>query len=263
MARRQNLAAIALTDHDTVGGVEEARISAKKYGLEFVSGIEISANPPNGFNIKGSFHILGYGIRIDDPELTATLAKLQKARRNRNPKIITRLNRLGFSITLGEVEKAVVTGQLGRPHIARVMVQKGQAATINDAFDNYLGQGKPAYVDKFRIESAKAIEMIRQAGGVAVLAHPVLIDMADKDALGSLLTQLRSVGLQGLEVFYPEHTDQDVARYKALAQSAGLFATGGTDFHGSLKPDIYMGCGEGDLSIPYAIYKTMLDHIQT
>lgn len=263
IAWRQNIAAIALTDHDTIAGVEEARVSAKKYGVEFVSGIEISTNPPNGFNLKGSLHILGYGIRIDDPDLTANLAKLQEARRNRNPKIIERLNRLGLDITLREVQEAVTTGQLGRPHIARILVKKGQATSINDAFDNYLGTGQPAYVDKFRIECAQAIEMIRQAGGVAVLAHPILIDIAGKDALNALITQLTSFGLQGLEVHYPEHTEKDVAHYKALAQNSGLFETGGTDFHGSLKPDIRMGCGAGDLSIPYALYKTLINHIET
>jgi len=263
MAHRQNLAAIALTDHDTIAGVEEARLSAKKYGVEFVSGIEISTNPPKGFNLKGSLHILGYGIRIDDPDLTAKLDRLQEARRNRNPKIIERLNRLGIDIKLSEVQEAVITGQLGRPHIARVMVKKGQATTINNAFGNYLGQGRPAYVDKFRIECAQAIEMIRQAGGVAVLAHPALIDIADQDSLGALIKKLTTFGMQGLEVYYPEHTQKDVAHYAALAKSAGLFETGGTDFHGSLKPDIRMGCGAGDLSIPARLYKTMIKHIET
>lgn len=261
VARHQNLAAIALTDHDTVAGVNEARRFANQCGLQFLSGIEISASPPGGFNIKGSLHILGYGIRPDDPQLNAILARLQKARYDRNPKIIDRLNQLGISITLKEVEKEVVSGLLGRPHIARVMVKKGQAASIDDAFDHYLGQGKPAYVDKFRIEWDQAIQLIRQAGGVAVLAHPVLIELPTKNSLESILKQLMSSGLQGLEVYYPDHTPEDVARYKALARGMGLIETGGTDYHGSLKPDIQMGCGAGDLSIPYEIYQTLIKHI--
>jgi len=164
-AHQLKLKAIAITDHDTVAGSKEALRNGIPPSLGFLTGVEISSTPPPFYPASGSFHLLGYSIRLDDPKLNQTLEKLQQARKNRNPAIITRLNELGISITLDEVRKEAGEGQLGRPHIAQLMVKKRVVASIDAAFDQFLGTGKPAYVDKQRIECFKAIEIILAAGG--------------------------------------------------------------------------------------------------
>ena len=128
-------------------------------------------------------HLLGYGIRLDDPALNEELTKLQEARANRNPEIVSRLNQLGFALSY-ETLSASCDGQLSRPHIAREMIEKGYVSSINEAFDKYLGKGKPAYVDKYRLNWHRAIQVIRESGGIAVLAHPCLLNLPDEDALG-------------------------------------------------------------------------------
>jgi len=259
IARDLRLGAIAITDHDTIDGSKEALAAEIPPGLKFLTGVEISTAPPPSFSFPGSLHILGYAIRLDDPALNQALDLLQDSRKTRNPRIVDRLNNLGIDITLDEVLKEVGgNGQLGRPHIARLMVNKGLAESINDAFDRYLATGKPAYVDKFRIDSARAIEIIRGAGGIPVLAHPFLIQAETDMILEELVLTLKSMGLKGIEVYYPEHTPEQVAQYTALANRHELLITGGTDFHGSLKPDIKMGTGKGNLHIPYALYEKLI-----
>ena len=262
LAQQLNLGAIAITDHDTVEGAYEALQSATTFGMRVLTGVELSASPPADFSCSGSFHILGYGINLQTPLLTATLQALQQARKNRNPQIIAKLNQLGFAVTLHEVIDEVGPGQIGRPHIARLMVAKNFAGSINEAFDKYLGRGKPAYVDKFRVDSAKAIEVIQNAGGIAVLAHPSLLNLSDENLLEPLIVSLKALGLQGLEVYYPEHTAEQSDQYIALARKHELLMTGGSDFHGSLKPSIQMGSGSGDLYIPYAFYEAINNYLK-
>ena len=174
-AIKLKLKAIAITDHDTLAGSSEALNSGIPAALEFLSGVEISAAPPAIYHQTGSFHLLGYSIRLDDSELNQTLEKLQVARKNRNPAIINRLNGLGISISLDEVRELAGEAQLGRPHIAQMMIRNGVVSSINEAFDQFLGAGKPAYVDKYRVECSQAIDAIRGAGGIPVLAHPGLL----------------------------------------------------------------------------------------
>ncbi|MFC1829865.1 PHP domain-containing protein [Thermodesulfobacteriota bacterium] len=258
-ARDLQLGAVAITDHDTIDGSKEALAAEIPPGLKFLTGVEISATPPPPFSFPGSMHILGYAIRLDDPALNQALDLLQDSRKNRNPRIVDRLNNLGVDITLDEVLKEIGgNGQLGRPHIARLMVKKGFAESINNAFDRYLATGKPAYVDKFRIDSARAIEIIKGAGGIPVLAHPFLIQTETNIILEDLVLTLKSMGLMGIEVYYPEHTPEHIEQYTALANRHELLITGGTDFHGSLKPDIQMGTGKGNLHIPYALYEKLI-----
>ena len=198
LALRLKLGAIAITDHDTVAGSKEALDSGIPSSIQFLTGIEISANPPFQFACAGSFHILGYAIDLDHPELNQSLRTLQEARKHRNPKIIASLNRLGVAITLAEVQHLTGKGQIGRPHIAQLMLKRGYAASINDAFDRYLGKGKPCYVDKFRMDSAEAIRLIARAGGIPVLAHPFLIGLQTGARLEDLIVHLKSTGLRGI-----------------------------------------------------------------
>jgi predicted metal-dependent phosphoesterase TrpH len=259
-AHRLKLKAIAITDHDTVAGSKKALHSGVPPSLGFLTGVEISSTPPPFYPGSGSFHLLGYSIRLDDPNLNRTLEKLQQARKSRNPAIINRLNKLGISITLDEVRKEAGQGQLGRPHIAQLMVKKGVVASIDEAFDQFLGTGKPAYVDKQRVECVKAIEIIRGAGGVPVLAHPGLLDYKTENQLDEMIGKLKNVGIQGVEVYYSGHTPDQTRLYAELAQRHGLLMTGGSDFHGAIQPEIEMGSGLGDLIVPYELFEKLIQH---
>ena len=258
LARQLNLGAIAITDHDTMAGVKDALAHGIPPSLKFLAGVEISVLPPPSFSYLESFHVLGYSIDPDNTLLNHTLGELQQARKNRNPRILKILNELGFNITLAQVQKEAGESQLGRPHIAQLMIKKGYVKSINEAFDRYLSQGKPAYVDKYRLDCAKAIEIILSAGGVPVLAHPCLIQTQNDKILEDLVVTLMEMGLKGLEVYYPEHPPEKIAHYTDIAKRRGLLVTGGTDFHGSLKPEIKMGSGKGNLSIPYAVYEKLV-----
>ncbi len=258
LAHQLNLGAIAITDHDTMAGVKEALAQGIPPSLKFLPGVEISVLPPPTFSNLGSFHFLGYSIDPDNTLLNHTCSELQRARKNRNPRILKILNELGLNITLTQVQKEAGECQLGRPHIAQVMLKKGYVKSINEAFDRYLSQGKPAYVDKYRLDCAKAIEIILAAGGVPVLAHPFLVQTQNDKILEDLVITLMEMGLQGLEVYYPEHSPEKTAHYAKIANRRRLLMTGGTDFHGSLKPEIQMGSGKGNLSIPYAIYEKLV-----
>ena len=256
-AQRLNLAAIAITDHDSIYGSKEALQAGIPPSLKFLTGVEISAAHPAFFPGSGSFHILGYGIRIDNHALNQTLNKLREARKNRNPQIIKRLNELGFKISLEDVKLTVADGQLGRPHIAYAMIKKGFVESMDEAFDKFLGAGKPAYVDKERIGCEQAIKMIRGARGVPVLAHPALLNIDDDWQMDEPIRNLIKIGMRGIEVYYPEHSSEQTQLYKELAIKYDLLMTGGTDFHGSITPKIKMGTGKGNLFIPYKLYEQL------
>ena len=259
-AHQLKLKAIAITDHDTVAGSKEALRNGIPPSLGFLTGVEISSTPPPFYPASGSFHLLGYSIRLDDPKLNQTLEKLQQARKNRNPAIITRLNELGISITLDEVRKEAGEGQLGRPHIAQLMVKKRVVASIDAAFDQFLGTGKPAYVDKQRVECFKAIEIILAAGGVPVLAHPGLLDFKEENQLEELIGRLKQAGIQGVEVYYSGHTPDQTRLFAELAKRHDLLMTGGSDFHGAIQPEIEMGSGQGDLIVPFELFEKLIQH---
>lgn len=258
LAEKLNLGAIAITDHDTVDGSKDAIQRGIPDSVKFLTGVEISASCPPSFDFPGSFHILGYSIGLDDPTLNQALDILQHARKDRNPRIIKRLNDMGMDISLSDVVHESGDGQIGRPHIARLLLKKGFAKSMEEVFERYLGNGKPAYVDKYRMPCAHAIQTILDAGGLPVLAHPILLNIESDRLFEKLLGVLKEMGLKGLEVFYPEHSPERTAFYAKAAERYGLLLTGGTDFHGSLKPDIQMGYGQGDLFIPYALYDKII-----
>lgn len=255
------LAAIALTDHDSIEGIKEIFRCGIPDSIGFVSGVEISAQSPNSFNISGSFHILGYGVRINDPRLNTLLQHQQNSRSNRNPQIIARLNNLGFDLSLDEVISASGKTQIGRPHIASFMVKKGFTQSVDEAFDKYIGKGKPAYIDKPRVEISIAIEAIHAAGGVAVLAHPGLIEIKNSKTFEDLIAELATLGLNGIEAYYPNHTHSQTTAFTHLAEKYHLLVTGGTDFHGEITPDIRLGVGHGNFSVPYTVYESLLSSI--
>ena len=193
--------------------------------------------------------------------MNKTLATLQEARKNRNPEIIDRLNSMGVAVSMDELLNEVGGGQLGRPHIARFMVKKGYVESIKKAFDKYLGKGKPAYVDKYRIDCSRAIEVILGAGGIPVIAHPFLLNPKNIEDIEELVIILKAMGLKGIEVYYSEHSQDNISKLEDIANRHELLMTGGSDFHGSLKPEIKMGSGKGDLFVPYILYEKLMESI--
>lgn len=254
LAVNTGLSAIAITDHDTVAGADAALRHGIPDSLEFITGIEISAAFPSEFNQNGSMHLLGYGIRTDHPELNRLLEKQQAARVERNPQIIEKLKAFGIPVTMDAVIAETGKEEIGRPHIADYLVRYGYAESIDDAFDRLLGKGKPAYVDKFRVDPGEAIALIRSAGGVSVLAHPCLYQQEIGGAISELIGSLELLGLGGIEAYYPGHTPDQTASLEQMAHRFGLLVTGGTDFHGDINPDIAMGTGRGNFHVPPDVF---------
>lgn len=248
------LKAIAITDHDTVDGVARLFGGHTPQGIELLTGVEISSSPPSPFNCSGNFHILGYGIDICNPELHSTLKILQQAREDRNPLMIKKLRDLGMDITHEEVAREAGDGLVGRPHMARLMIQKGYVSSIAEAFDRFLGRDKPAFVDKFRLDCEKALDVIHNAGGISVLAHPVTVNLDNGQTMDTLVETMANMGLNGLETYYTTHTSEDIEHYLCLADKFRLIVTGGSDYHGTLKNNIQMGRGNGSLNVPYELF---------
>jgi len=247
-AKAKGLQAIAITDHDTIEGLEEGLLEGERIDFEVIPGIEISAE-----HSPGSMHLLGFFLDIHHPTLNERLGYLQKARAERNPKIVDRLNRLGIELTYEEVLKASGGGQVGRPHFAQVLLEKNYVRSFQEAFERFLKKGAPAYVDKFRFTAKEAIHFINEAKGVAVLAHPNTLNMNGYSELETLILRLIEEGLKGIEVYYPEHSTLEVARYKTLAERYGLLMTGGTDYHGIEKNGLDIGVGRGEMRLSYSI----------
>ena len=236
LAKEGGLSAFALTDHDTVEGLPEAVAAGAKLGVEVIPGVEVRARFPGG-----TMHILGLAIDYTNGHLDERLAVLQRARTERNPQIVAKLNALGIPITMARVEAISGGGQVGRPHIARALLEAGYVDDLQEAFDKYLGWHRPAYVSKFRFPQEEAIAMIRDVQGVPVLAHPFTLGLGSALALRKLLVELKKAGLAGLEVFYSDHTPEQEALYLKLARELGLLVTGGSDYHGANKPEIALG----------------------
>jgi predicted metal-dependent phosphoesterase TrpH len=252
------LKAVSITDHDTLHGSAAALANGIPGTLEFITGIEISAAAPDGYPSGSSVHVLGYGLDLSDASLNQLLTVLQSARENRTPQIIERLNTMGMDVSLAEVSQVVGDATAGRPHIAQLMVAKGLVDSIDDAFDRFLGRNKPAYVEKHRVPMEDAIGSIKNAGGVAVLAHPYLNEWVAIDSFESFLLTLKEMGLDGVEAIYPEHTEAATAYYCQLASKHNLLITGGTDFHGAITPGIQMGVGDGGFHVPFSLYVNLM-----
>ena len=261
LAVEQGLAAISLTDHDTVAGVQQILASPIAGSLEFLSGIEISAAPPEGFDFQGSIHILGYGFNATDSRMLTTIEQLAQARSQRIPKIIDKLRKSGIDIDPDRVQRHIGKAAAGRPHVARVLVEMGIVKDVDTAFDLWLAKGRPAYVDKYRLPADRAIKTIRGAGGLAVLAHPYLIFKDIDNRLKKMIARLNQMGLEGLEVFYPKHPPEVVKALKDMARGQNLVITGGTDFHGAITPEIKLGAGTGNFQVPYHVFHNLKQRI--
>lgn len=249
-AKKAGLAAIALSDHDTVDGVREAVEAGEKLGVEVVPAIEFSVQS------KTETHILGYFIDIENPDLLKMLKEVVDLRIERNHVTCQRLNELGFEMTLDEVRALAPNNFVGRAHFARVMMDKGYISTVKEGFDKYMSVGKYAYCEKQRLTARDAIELIAKCGGISFLAHPHLTKLPD-DELKEFLVELKGYGLSGLEGYYTDYTPEMQEKYQSMAEELGLMISGGTDFHAAMKPHISIGTGLGNMKIPYSVIENM------
>jgi len=227
---KRKLSAIAIVDHDTVAAVGEATALAEGLDLEIIPGIELTAQYENQ-----EIHILGYFLDYQNNLLLQKLKLVQQSRIERVYQILINLEGLGIKLDPEAVFKISGTGTVGRMHIARALVEKGCVGTTAEAFRKYIGDKSPAYVLGFRLSPQEAIQIINDAGGVAVLAHPYILRNDE------LIAEFAGMGLKGIEVYYPEHSQSMVNFYLDLAKKLNLLVTGGSDFHGSAKPDIKLG----------------------
>lgn len=244
-AKKAGLSAMALTDHDTMDGISEAETAAKELGIELVPGVELSTEYA-GCEI----HVLGYYVSPEYPKLKAMLEEFREFRDTRNVRMVERLQEEGFAITMEQLADQFPDSVLTRAHIARYLCETGQIADVRTAFAEYLGENCRCYIDRPKISPVEAVTLIREAGGLAVLAHPVLCQL-EESRLWQMILEMKDAGMCGLEAVYSENTKEDEAHMRQLADKAGLLITGGSDFHGRNKPDIHLGTGKGDLVIPY------------
>ncbi len=237
LAKKRGLVAVSLTDHDTISGTQEAITAGRQLDIEVIPGIELSVKHGD-LNL----HILGYLFDYESPGLLAKIAVLQKARMERNRKIVDKLNGFGIDIDLEEVEDLSQVDQTGRPHIAQLLCTKGVVNNINEAFATYLGKDKKAYVSRFVYDAEEAIDIIKASGGLAVLAHPYQID-STFSVTSKVIRELVDFGLDGLEVYYPTHSSNIRKKLKTLAKRYDLVLSGGSDYHGFIRPGTNLAGG--------------------
>ena len=249
-AKRAGLAAIALSDHDTVDGIEEAVAEGKKIGVEVVPAIEFSVIS------ETETHILGYFIDINNPDLKRVLKEVVDLRIERNYVTCQRLNELGFDITIEEVRALAPNNFVGRAHFARVLMDKGYTKSVKEGFDKYMSAGQYAYCEKQRLTAKEAIELIKKCGGLSFLAHPHLTKF-DDEKIKVFFKELKEYGLDGLEGYYTDYTPEMQEKYQSMAKELGLMISGGTDFHAQMKPHISIGTGLGNMIIPYSVLDEM------
>jgi predicted metal-dependent phosphoesterase TrpH len=246
------VSALAVTDHDSVEALPEAIAAGERFGIRIIPGIEISCT-----HHDTELHILGYFINPVHPLLKPALTGYLFNREGRNLKIIDRLRDLGVDLTYEEVKAYAGAGTIGRPHIAQIMVKKGYVNSVAAAFDLYLSDGGPAHVGRPLPTAQEAMSLIRDIGGVPVLAHPMYSRL--KISTNDLCQELKNSGLGGLETLHSSHTVQQADRFKSIAREHSLVGTGGSDFHGDSKPELFVGSGYGNLKVPADLLEELED----
>ncbi len=245
LAAAAGCSAVALTDHDTLAGVEPARRRAADVGVHLVPGCEVSCS-----FMGTSAHVLVYFVEPGDGPFQDELVRLRADRVERNRRLAARLSELGIPVTYAQmVEEAAGEESVGRPHVAALLVRAGAADSIPDAFDRWLGEGRPAFVRKARITPAEVATLARGSGGVAVLAHPLSLNLGWTE-LDRAVGDLAAAGLTGIEAVYGRYSPDQRARLVELGHRHGLVPTGGSDYHGTVKAGLSVGTGEGDLRVP-------------
>lgn len=253
-AASNGLSAIAITDHDTIDGISQALEQGRISGIEVIPGLEISVD------FEPEMHILGYFSDKNYSNIKETLNMLREKREERNPKIVNKLRELGFDINIGEVRAEALGKIVGRPHIAKVMVNKGYSASIKEVFEKYLSSGRPAYFKKNKLTPVDGIKEIKKAGGIPVLAHPLLLQR-DYQKLDKIMETLVVDGLMGIEAIYAENSKEDTKNHIRLAKKYKLIITGGSDFHGNLRSGVSIGKGYGNLRVPYKYLEKLKEYL--
>lgn len=254
IAAELGLGAMAVTDHDTTSAVEEAQAAGRKAGLRVLSGVEISVE-----HYGRTVHLLGYCFDSGVGRLRAGLDALLEGRNVRNRCIVQKLNDLGVPVTYEEVVAESGGKVVGRPHFAAALLKCGAVSTIQEAFDQYLATGGRAYVDRLQFSLKDAVAMVREAGGVAVLAHPKFVRLGPDEQLDNLVRSLAESGMEGLECYYSNHSPEETAAFLRMADRYKLIATGGSDYHGQNKPELFLGTGRGDLRVPIECAERLLE----
>ncbi len=249
-AKRKGLKAISITDHDTFDGVAEAAGLCNDGKLEFIPGIEVGAEF-SGITI----HILGYLFDPNNPELRKSLQRVQDARNERNEQILFLLKKTGIFISNRELNAISKIGQTGRPHIARALLKKGVVKSVDEAFLRFLRKGAEAYVPRFVYTAEEVFNMIRQAGGIGVLAHPLQLQRTGMD-LQTAIREMTGLGLDGIEVYYPTHSKKTRAALMRYVDEYGLVMTGGSDYHGDIRPGTTLAGGK-NVTVPYDLLADM------
>lgn len=250
-ANQAGLAAFALTDHDTTAGIAEAETAASEYEIEFIPGVELSTE------YKGKeVHMIGLFLDVKNPVLEERLADFRKNRKSRNQKMYVLLQKEGFDITEEALRENFPDAVLTRAHIARYLFEKGYIRSISEAFEKYIGDGCRCYVPRSKITPQEGITLIRKAGGISVLAHPILYHMSD-ERLRELIADCKEAGLNGIEAIYSTYRPGDERYIRRLAAEYDLKLSGGSDFHGSNKPNIQLGSGMGQLHVPYELLEKL------
>ena len=236
LAEKNNFKTIAISDHDTLDGINPALEYASNKDIEVIPAIEFST-----FEEKAEIHILGYFIDHEDDYLRKKVKKIFDSRKIRAQKMVELLNKQNIDITYNEVKNMAGDDYIGRPHIAKLMVKRGYINEMKDAFtDQYIGNGGKAYVEKYKLSPVEAIDLILNTGGIPVLAHPVFINHGEPMDKQDI-KKLKDTGLLGLEVYHSKHNEKTIGYYKNIAQELNLLITGGSDFHGENSPGVNLG----------------------
>ena len=229
-AYKENIGVVAITDHDNVSGIFRAKEAAKKYGINVISGIECSTECKTG-----TLHILGYYIDPNNENINNFIKECQKNRIERINKIINKLENLGFDITFDEVKKVSNNGSIGRPHIARVMFEKGYISSVKECFEKYIGRGMPAYVPKINPSLEEVLYAIKSSGGIAILAHPLQMKCGTIEDTIREVERLVKLGIEGVESIYPAHDMSENTIFSTFTKTKNIYITCGSDFHGENK----------------------------
>ncbi|MBV8820294.1 MAG: PHP domain-containing protein [Acidobacteriaceae bacterium] len=253
------LEALAITDHDTFAGYDAAAPAARAQGLDVICGIELSAKMQTGDSRVKTVHVLGYFLcGPPSTEFRAWLMELQAGRRERNVRLVAKLNSMNVNITLEEVER-LGRSLAGRPHFAKILVKKGYAKTIEQAFRDFIGEDAPGYVERDAPHVATSMQRIIAGGGMPVVAHPIRLGYRDRQQEEDAIGAMRDAGLEGIEVYHSDQGVTDSNRYLALARKYDLAVTGGSDFHGAVKPNVKLGSGvHGNVQVP----KQVIDNLR-
>lgn len=259
-AARRGLAGFALTDHDTIEGLEEACEEALAQRLVLIPGVEISVSEESGAR---QMHILGLGIDPRSRALRERLQRMRGERLERALRMLGRLRGLGIEIPEEVVREAAARGSVGRPHLAGALVRLGVCRTYQEAFDRFIGHRGPAYIPRSGLGAAEAIAAIHESSGIAVLAHPPLsVGVAAPGGLEEFVARVARQGLDGVEADHPGHSPKERRRLARIARARDLLATGGSDFHGEARPGVEMGRGRGDLRVGGDVFRAVLSRIE-